>query len=704
MKRCPYCAEEIQDSAVKCKHCGEMLTLRDTDTLDVSHTIGDQKSSPQYDTLDAAMTQGREATILAAQYRIVKKLGEGGMGIVYLAEDTEMGNRQVAIKVLPPLLSRNVRAVENLRKEAITAINLNHPNIIRLYGFHSDGDIKFLVMEYIDGHTLEDKIYENPSGKLNLDETIKISEQIASALDYAHSQNPPVIHRDLKSSNIMVDKQGHTKILDFGIAREMKDSYTRVTGKADTSGTLPYMSPEQVRGLKPSPSMDIYSLGVICYECLNGKVPFYTGELTYQIIHEKPGLIEDIPDYINDALQNVLAKDPETRPQSANQVIELLIQETEIVGSKNENAIEVGRPFKYVGRREFMSFNCAFCGGKGKHAIVLCDKNGNEVYVGEICALHAGVEIHKKEPVISQKELPIESKETKKLIFEVPESKEKQQPIKSKKGLWVALILIFAITIFIVTGIMSNKSRSVNTSQKSNSSNLRTNLTGVSPESTKTVKTVSQPNQGDIITDGLVAYYKLDGTSGNVLDSKGVNTGTNHGAIRGKKGIIKNCFEFKGGMIDCGNSRNINTPQISVSVLFKTSINNDYQILMGKFSNRSGVGWSIKLRNNGKIWFLIGNVQVSNEHLESTVKYSTNKWHHLVITYDSNKLATIYLDNIKSGSGTLTKTINAPSVNLQLGNDESTVIEHYEGFMDEVKIWDRALSNSEVSLLYNSYF
>jgi len=323
MKRCPYCDEEVRDNAVKCRHCGSMLTGRGTDTLDKAVTIPGERPSQQYDTLDAAATQGKDATILASQYRIIKKVGEGGMGIVYLAEDMEMGNRPVAVKVLPPLLSRNIRAVENLRKEAITAINLDHPNIIRLYGFHSDGDIKFLVMEYIEGQTLEEKIIYSEKKKLTLEKILPIAEQIAAALDYAHNLTAPVFHRDLKPSNVMIDKRSQVKLLDFGIAREMKDSYTRVTGQ-ETSGTVPYMSPQQINGDTPNPAMDIYSFGVTLYECMAGHTPFYTGDIKHQILNKQPPKIEGLPGHVNSGLQKALAKDPSRRPKNAETLYSLL--------------------------------------------------------------------------------------------------------------------------------------------------------------------------------------------------------------------------------------------------------------------------------------------------------------------------------------------------------------------------------------------
>ena len=234
---------------------------------------------------------GAAGTLLAGRYRIVRQLGQGGMGSVWLAEDTQLDNKQFAIKMLPSILVSNKRAYRQLKDEALVARKLTHPNIVTLRAFEENKGNPFLVMDYIEGQTLDDYLAEvgngeqgtgngraastrPPSGGLPEDEVIRLLKPIAAALDYAHGEG--VVHRDVKPANVMIRKDGHPFILDFGIAREIQETMTRVTGKL-SSGTLLYMSPEQLRGQPPKPAQDVYSFAAMVYECLKGEPPFFRG-------------------------------------------------------------------------------------------------------------------------------------------------------------------------------------------------------------------------------------------------------------------------------------------------------------------------------------------------------------------------------------------------------------------------------------------
>lgn len=278
-----------------------------------------------FDTLSGIPTRDSDGhIILADRYRVIRELGRGGMGTVYLAEDMHLEDRRVALKMPPAVLARNETALRDLKREALLAMELSHPNIVTLRAFEQGDDAVFLVIDYVDGRTLEQILGEG--GPLDEAEVKEIFCPIAQALDYAHSRK--VVHRDVKPSNIIIAADGAPYIMDFGIAREMKDTFTRVTGKG-TSGTLPYMSPEQVRGLPPSPTQDIYSLAATMYECLSGHPPFYRGQIEYQIINEQPRDIPRIPKRVNAALQTGLAKEGRKRPSQASDLVSMVALATE---------------------------------------------------------------------------------------------------------------------------------------------------------------------------------------------------------------------------------------------------------------------------------------------------------------------------------------------------------------------------------------
>ena len=285
-----------------------------------------------YDTINDAMTMaGGEGTLLANRYRIVRQLGQGGMGSVWLVEDTQLDNKPFAIKMLPSILVSNKRAYRQLKDEALVAMQLVHPNIVQIRAFEENDGNPFLVMDYVDGQTLDDYLCEEckiesvkckVGGGICEDDVIRILKPIAAALDYAHAKG--VVHRDVKPGNVMIAKDGTPYILDFGIAREIQETVTRVTGKL-SSGTLLYMSPEQLMGECPKPAQDVYSFAAMVYECLKGEPPFVRGSIEDQIKNKQPAPLVgrgvlDAP--LAALVMAGLAKKPEDRPATCAAVLE----------------------------------------------------------------------------------------------------------------------------------------------------------------------------------------------------------------------------------------------------------------------------------------------------------------------------------------------------------------------------------------------
>jgi len=282
----------------------------------------DNSKNMQRDTLNEMLTQRPdEKIVLAGRYHIVRKLGEGGMGSVWLAEDIKLDNRQIAIKMLPVVLVANKRAIQQLKAEAKVAIKLAHPNIATLRSFEESEQGPFLVMDFIPGRTLEDILAEKKS--LPEEEVLRIFRPVAEAIDYAHSEK--VIHRDIKPSNILIRDDGTPFIMDFGIAREIKDTMTRLTGRS-ASGTLPYMSPEQLRGETPTPAQDIYSLAATMYECISSHPPFHRGQIEYQIVNCEPESLHSECILCKRVMEG-LSKEPSQRPDNAK----MFFQAPEIV-------------------------------------------------------------------------------------------------------------------------------------------------------------------------------------------------------------------------------------------------------------------------------------------------------------------------------------------------------------------------------------
>ena len=264
--------------------------------------------------VDVTMAGGAGGDLLANRYRIVKQLGQGGMGSVWLAEDTQLDNKLFAIKMLPSILVSNKRAYAQLKSEALVAMKLTHPNIVTLRAFEENDGNPFLVMDYIEGQTLDNCLEE--WGNLSASEAAALLKPIAEALDYAHSQG--VVHRDVKPGNVMVRSDGVPFILDFGIAREVQESMTHITGR-QSSGTLLYMSPEHLNGDAPRPAQDVYSFAAMAYECIKGAPPFSRGNVEYQIMNKAPEPLSEGGESQAPIVAGIMAglsKNPGERPES----------------------------------------------------------------------------------------------------------------------------------------------------------------------------------------------------------------------------------------------------------------------------------------------------------------------------------------------------------------------------------------------------
>jgi serine/threonine protein kinase/Tfp pilus assembly protein PilF len=271
--------------------------------------------------------------VVFGRYKLVKVLGRGGMGIVWLARDEEL-ERDVALKFLPDLMIQDRALLDQLKRETKHCLELTHPHIVRIYDFVHDERSGCISMEYVDGETLSNLRAEKEQKVFEPHEIAGSIAQLCEALDYAHNR-ARIIHRDLKPSNLMVNQRGDLKITDFGIARSLADSATRLTGQQGRSGTLVYMSPQQLSGDGGTHLDDIYSLGATIYELLTSKPPFYSGNIDHQICERVAPSITDrrkefdiepasVPATWEDTVAACLAKDPSRRPQSVVEVAQRL--------------------------------------------------------------------------------------------------------------------------------------------------------------------------------------------------------------------------------------------------------------------------------------------------------------------------------------------------------------------------------------------
>lgn len=389
--RCPKCRGEMEadydlqvGQRIVCPHCGEKFSYGanatriqlPTETISgrvtmmaqgrnhgVHETISGrvtmvspERKSGVYETISGretmlsqpVMPQSKKdakrlknGDVLLGRYKVIAELGQGGMGVVYKCYD-ETGGVEVAVKGLPPEVSHDPASMEDIRDNFQLVSDLRHPNIVGIRNLESDpetGDY-YLVMDLAPGKNLHRwaKAHQGPEF---FKAKLKIVEEIASALDYAHSRK--IMHRDIKPENVMIDGDGHAHVLDFGLASQIRSSMSRVSLVVRSqSGTPSYKAPEQWRGQPQNARTDQYSLGVLTYELIAGYLPFDSEEMSIlrmSVLNEKVAKINDVPSCINAALDRALAKDPADRFANCKEFVDALMGKAVKGGAAANSAI-----------------------------------------------------------------------------------------------------------------------------------------------------------------------------------------------------------------------------------------------------------------------------------------------------------------------------------------------------------------------------
>ena len=301
---CPNCHAQNKEDSRFCSQCATPLSVAGPEGPSLTKTLA------------TPLPAVKPGTLIAGKYKIVEEIGRGGMGIVYKAEDTRL-QRTVALKFLPPQLADSPELKERFLIEARAAAALSHPNICVIHEVGEEVDRPYIAMEYIEGETLQAKTKKGP---LPLEEILAITNQIAAGLGEAHHKD--IVHRDIKSANIMVTAKGQAKVMDFGLAKLRGGS--SLTKSQTTLGTVAYMSPEQARGDEVDQRTDLWSLGVVLYEMLTGELPFRGDRdlsIIHSIIHEEPKPIKlrkpPVPAELQQVVARALKKKLEARYGSA---------------------------------------------------------------------------------------------------------------------------------------------------------------------------------------------------------------------------------------------------------------------------------------------------------------------------------------------------------------------------------------------------
>ena len=353
--KCPTCHFDNPDTLKFCGECGTKL-----DATGPSHPPSPSDRASFTKTLETTTDELQRGTLFAGRYEVIEELGAGGMGRVYRVHDTKL-NEEVALKLIRPEFGADKRTVERFHNEIKIARKIRHKNVCGTHDLHEEGRTLYLTMEYVRGEDL--KSFIKRSKVLSTGTSISIAHQVAEGLAEAHKLG--IVHRDLKPGNVMIDKEGQAKIMDFGIARAMREK--GITGAGAIVGTPEYMSPEQVEGKEADQRADIYALGVILFEMVTGQVPF-EGDTPFSIANKHKNepppiprkLAPQIPEALNKLILCSLEKDKAKRYQTAEELladlatIEATLPAAERVASRRKTITHREVTVKFQPRRLVM--------------------------------------------------------------------------------------------------------------------------------------------------------------------------------------------------------------------------------------------------------------------------------------------------------------------------------------------------------------
>jgi serine/threonine protein kinase/tetratricopeptide (TPR) repeat protein len=337
--KCPRCHSDNPDTSQYCGECGTQLIP--SEDVPLSHTK----------TLKTPKEIIKRGTVFAGRYEVIEELGKGGMGEVYRVFDNKIGE-EVTLKLVRPEIAADGKTIERFRNELKYARKISHKNVCRMYDLHDEEGTPYITMEYVPGEDLKSMMAM--AKQISAETTVSIAKQICEGLAEAHRLG--VVHRDLKPNNIMIDKKGNARIMDFGIARSLEAE--GITGDGSIIGTPEYMSPEQAEGMEADHRSDIYSFGVILYEMVTGKVPF-EGDTPLSIAlkhkreipHDPRKYNPQVPSELSSLILKCLEKDKEKRFQSAEEMLselnnikvkistmERILQKKKVVSPKEKKA------------------------------------------------------------------------------------------------------------------------------------------------------------------------------------------------------------------------------------------------------------------------------------------------------------------------------------------------------------------------------